>query len=75
MRADTARVSCPAISGCTCWACRECSKFLPERAWGRNQTGREEGKGGQKAVGSVIYRREQFRKLTSLPIAGLKMQR
>lgn len=31
MRAATALVSCPAISGCTCWACRECFKHLPER--------------------------------------------
>lgn len=41
MRAAIARVSCPAVSGCTCWACRDCSKHLPERGWGKRPDWKE----------------------------------
>lgn len=58
MRAATAQVSCPAISGCTCWACRECSKQLPERGWEEKPDWK--GREDKRLWGLVLPRGEQF---------------
>lgn len=63
MRAETARVSCSAISGCTCRACRECTKHLPERGWRGNRL-----KGKTKGCGVSAAQRR-----ASLEICSLRM--